>query len=144
MEKRTGEKELLDLERQYWQALKDNDMETCLQLTDDPCIVTGPQGVSSIDKAKFEEMMQRADYTLDDFKIGKDAHVRMLDPDVAVVAYQVHEELTVDGKPVSIDAFESSTWVRRDGRWRCALHTEALRGDPFGRDRKAERHEAMR
>jgi hypothetical protein len=140
MEKRTGEKELLDLERQYWQALKDNDMETCLQLTDDPCIVAGPQGVSSVNRAKFEEMMQRADYTLDDFQIGKDAHVRMLDPDVAVIAYQVHEELTVEGKPVSLDAFESSTWVRRDGRWRCALHTEALSGDPFGRDRKTDRH----
>jgi len=27
--------------------------------------------------------------------------------------------------------------VRRDGRWRCVLHTEALAGDPFGRDRAA-------
>lgn len=144
MEKKTGEKELLDLERQYWQALKDSDMETCLQLTDDPCIVAGPQGVSSISKTKFEEMMQHADYKLDDFKIGKDAYVRMLDPDIAVIAYPVHEELTVEGKAVSLDAFESSTWVRRNGRWRCALHTESLRGDPFGRDRKSEGRDTPR
>jgi hypothetical protein len=54
----------------------------------------------------------------------------------AAVAYQVHEELTVDGKPVTLDAADSSTWVRRDRRWLCALHTEAIAGDPFGRDRQ--------
>jgi ketosteroid isomerase-like protein len=138
MTTKTGERELLELERQYWQAMKDNDLETCLQLTDDPCIVMGPQGVSSIAKKKFTEMMQDADYTLNEFEIGDDAHVRMIDKNVAVVAYRVHEELTVEGKPVSLDAFESSTWVRRDGQWLCALHTEALRGDPFGRDRKSD------
>jgi hypothetical protein len=53
---------------------------------------------------------------------------------LAIVAYQVHEELTVDGKPVTLDAADSSTWVRRNGRWLCALHTEAIAGDPFGRD----------
>jgi hypothetical protein len=41
----------------------------------------------------------------------------------------------VDGKAVTLDAADASTWVRRDGRWRCALHTESIQGDPFGRDR---------
>lgn len=47
----------------------------------------------------------------------------------------MHEELTVDGKRVALDAADASTWVRRNGRWVCALHTESLAGDPFGRDR---------
>jgi hypothetical protein len=34
-------------------------------------------------------------------------------------------------------AADSSTWVRRDGRWVCAVRTESLSGDPFGRDRQA-------
>ena len=36
---------------------------------------------------------------------------------------------------MALDAADSSTWVRRDGRWLCAMHTEAIAGDPFGRDR---------
>ena len=80
--------------------------------------------------------MKSAKYTLHDFTIGDDAQVHMLDDNVAVLAYNVHEELTVDGKPVSIDASDASTWVHRDGRWLCALHTESLKGDPFGRDRR--------
>jgi hypothetical protein len=27
--------------------------------------------------------------------------------------------------------------VRRNGQWVCALHTESMLGDPFGRDRSA-------
>jgi hypothetical protein len=29
-----------------------------------------------------------------------------------------------DGKPVTHDAADTSTWVRRDGQWRCCVHTE--------------------
>ena len=38
------EKQFLDLERQYWQALQDGDAETALRLSDDPCIVSGATG----------------------------------------------------------------------------------------------------
>jgi hypothetical protein len=75
-------------------------------------------------------------YTLNHSVLKDSAQVRLLQDDVAVVAYEVHEELTVDGKPVTLDAADSSTWVRRNGRWLCALHTEAIAGDPFGRDRQ--------
>ena len=108
-----------------------------LSLTDDPCIVTGAQGVSSIGKSKYEEMLRSAPYKIEDFYISDDVQVKQLGPDMAVLAYNVHERLTVDGKSVTIDAADASTWVRRDGRWLCALHTESLKGDPFGRDRKA-------
>jgi hypothetical protein len=54
---------------------------------------------------------------------------------VAVIAYTVREELTVDGKPLTMEAADASTWVKKDGGWVCALHTESVLGDPYGRDR---------
>jgi hypothetical protein len=36
---------------------------------------------------------------------------------------------------VTIDAADASTWIRRGGRWLCAMHSESIFGDPFGRDR---------
>ena len=39
------EKELLELEREYWQAVKDRDVDAAMRLTDDPCIVAGASGV---------------------------------------------------------------------------------------------------
>jgi ketosteroid isomerase-like protein len=130
------ERELLDLEKQYWRAIKDNDIDAALRLTDDPCIVAGAQGVSRVDKTAFERMMTAAPWTLHEFEIKDDAEVRLINDDVAILAYKVQEKLTVDGKPVTMDAADASTWVRRGGRWVCALHTESIAGDPFGRDRK--------
>jgi uncharacterized protein (TIGR02246 family) len=135
MRTRPIEGELLDLERQYWQAIKDRDVSAAMRLTDDPCIVTGAQGVASIDRKGFEAMLQAESWTLHDFELGDDAQVRLLSDDVAILAYTVRERMTVDGRPLTLEAADASTWVRRDGRWLCALHTESIAGDAFGRDR---------
>jgi hypothetical protein len=137
MQDTSVKQELLELENRYWQALKDRDVDTAMSLTDGTCIVTGSQGVHAIDRQTLAGMMNEERYALEDFKVSNDVQVRMLDDDVAVIAYQVHEELTVDGEPVSLDAADASTWVRRNGKWVCALHTESINGDPFGRDRAA-------
>jgi ketosteroid isomerase-like protein len=138
MPRTTVEHELLELEKQYWQAIKDKDVDAAIRLTDDPCIVTGAQGVTRIDSQALAGMMKAASYTLHDFKISDDVQVRLWGNDLAILAYKVHEELTVEGKPVTLDAADASTWVRRNGRWVCALHTESLIGDPFCRDRPAK------
>jgi len=129
------ERDLIQLENQYWQAIKDRDVETAAQLTDDPCLIAGSSGIGRIDKEKFRKIMQAATYTLHNFEL-KETEIRLLSDDVAILAYKVHEDLTVDGKPVSMDASDTSTWVKRNGRWVCALHTESVAGDPYGRDRK--------
>jgi len=131
----SAQKELLALEKEYWQAIKDRNVEAAMYLTDEPCIVTGARGVARVDRETLQGMLSAAPYTLEDFDLD-DVEVRMLGDDVAVLAYNVHENLIVDGKPVKLDAADSSTWVRRDGRWLCAMHTEAIQGDPFGRDRR--------
>ena len=129
----TIERELVDLERRYWQALKDKDVVAAVELTDEPCIVAGAQGVGLIDHAGYVRMMERATWTILDFTIGEDVHVRRLGDDTAVIAYTVHEQLEVDGDGVAFDAADTSTWVRRGGRWLCAAHTESIAGDRFGR-----------
>jgi len=129
------EAQLLDHEKQYWQAIKVRDVQAAMRLTDDPCIVTGAQGVARITREAFAGMLQGGGWTLHEVTLS-DVQVRVLSEDVAIVAYKIKELLTVDGKPLTLEAADSSTWVRREGQWMCALHTEALAGDPFGRDRQ--------
>ncbi|MEA2949016.1 MAG: hypothetical protein QOI40_4346 [Alphaproteobacteria bacterium] len=129
------EAKLLDYEKQYWQAIKDRDVPAAMRLTDDPCIITGAQGVARITRTAFAGMLQAGGWTLHEFTLS-DVQVRLLGDDVAVLAYKVKELLTVDGKSLTVEAADSSTWVRREGEWMCALHTEALLGDPFGRDKR--------
>ena len=127
--------ELMELERQFWEAIKNRDGKTAAALSDDPCVVTGAQGFGSYTPKQVGAMMNDGRYELRSYRFAKNPEVQLIGDDVAVVAYRVHEDLLVEGKPVSLEATDSSTWVRRDGQWRCALHTEAILGDPFGRDR---------
>jgi hypothetical protein len=130
-------KEILDLENRFWKSMKDKDVDAALQLTADPCIVTGAQGVSTIDRATFTKMMSTAKWALCDFRIDN-VQVQQLGEDVAIIGYKVHEDITVDGSRLTLDAADTSTWVRQNGSWLCAMHTESLIGDPFGRDRRIE------
>ena len=132
------EAEILQLEQRYWKAIQDKDVDAAMALTEFPCIVAGASGIGSVDREAFKGMMGGASYTLHRFDIDKKAVVRLVTDDVALVAYKVKEQLTVDGKPVTLDAADASVWVRRDGRWRCALHTESVAGDAYGRDRKGK------
>jgi len=130
------EQQIYNLEKRYWQAIKDNDTDTMLSLTDDPCIVTGPQGITKFTKAQFTAMMNAPqNYKLQNFEFTNDYQVSVLDENTAVIAYKVKENLDVAGKPIHLEVAESSTWRRRNGKWVCCLHTEAISGDPFGRDR---------
>src|SRR6188768_595285 len=134
---RKVEDEVAGMERKYWQALKDRDHEGAIKLSADPCIVTGAQGVTEMDHASLRKMMtSQRQWTIEDFEFD-DVKVRMLADDVAIVAYKVKEKMTVEGKPLSLEAADSSTWIRKNGSWVCALHTEAISGDPFGRDKRS-------
>ena len=128
----TVEQEIVELETEYWRAIRDKDTEAAVRLSDNPCIVAGAQGVASIDHKTFREMAKSPMWELKKFELST-PEVRMVTDDVAVIGYTVTEDLIVDGKPLTLKAAETSTWVRRDGRWLCTMHSESVLGDPFGR-----------
>ena len=80
---------------------------------------------------RVHQLWQLKSFLLDDVKVIFPAE------NVAVIAYTVTEEMEVEGKPLTMKAADATTWVRQDGEWMAALHTESLLGDPFGRQRKA-------
>src|SRR5262245_16732473 len=108
MATKTMHQALLGLETRYWEALKAKNVEAAVELTADPCVVVGAQGVGRVDTSMYELMMRYASWTIVDFIIGDDVQVEMLGRNMAIVAYTVHEDLTVDGEPVSLDAADSS------------------------------------
>ena len=133
------EQELIDVERRFWNAMQDKDAVTASNLTDDQCVIVGAQGVSAIDAKTMAKLTSEGTWELKHYAFDERARqIRFLTEDIAIVAYPVQERVIVDGETLPIEANDSSVWVRRDGHWRCALHTESLAGDPFGRD-KAER-----
>jgi hypothetical protein len=129
-------RELLELEHAFWNAMKVRDGKTATRLADTTTIVVGPQGIGEVPRDGLGDMMEHADWKLERFDIDPaKVQFKMIDDDVAVVAYEVEEKVIIDGKPTSLTAYDTSVWVRKVGKWVCAMHTETLAGDPFGRDR---------
>lgn len=124
-----GTRSLLDVERRFWDAMQEKDGRTAADMTDDTCIVVGAQGVNAITPQAMETMTHEGPWQLQRYSLADDsAVVRMIGDDVALVAYNVHTQVTMDGKPMPFDANDASVWVRRDGEWRCAMHAEAVVG----------------
>ena len=128
----TLERQLLAREKSYWNAIMSKDTATVERLSDDPCLVVGAQGVGEIGRTAMKNMLEGASYELNSYTLD-DVHFRHLGDDVVALAYKVNEDLTVDGKPVKLQAFDSSVWMKRGDEWVCVVHTEACAGDPFGR-----------
>ncbi|MES2305806.1 MAG: nuclear transport factor 2 family protein [Gemmatimonadota bacterium] len=136
MHTETSASEVIEQERRFWDAIQDRNGAAVAEMTDDACLIVGAQGVSAIDPAKMAAMTEEGTWQLLQWSFdAKSTQVRFVTEDVALVAYRVSESLIVDGKPLILHANDSSVWVRREGRWYCAMHTEAPAGDPFGRER---------
>ena len=132
----SSHQKIVDLEKAYWDAIKSGDVATIERLTDDECIITGAQGAASLRRDQIVAMWNEGStiFILNSYRIDPATiTVRQIGDDVALIAYKVREDLTVKGQPVQFDASDSSVWVRRGGSWTCALHTESIAGDPFGR-----------
>ncbi|MDF3032113.1 MAG: hypothetical protein K0R03_2671 [Moraxellaceae bacterium] len=124
--------ELMALEKKYWNAIKDKDPKTAASLSLDPCVVVGAQGIGEFDKKTLKRMLGSATYDLKEFAF-EDVHVHKVSDDVVTVIYKVKEKLSLDGNDLQLEAYDSSVWVWREGKWVCAVHTESIAGDPFGR-----------
>lgn len=128
------DREILALEKEYWQSMVTRDPEVATRLTAEQSIIVGTEGVGTVSKREIGSMVNSDKWRLKKFEFG-DVKINSMDENTAIIAYSVKEDLDVEGKSLTLDACDSSVWSRRNGKWECVLHTESLRGDPFGRDR---------
>ena len=136
-----SDQELLTMEHDYWEAVKDRDARTVGRLTAEECTIAGARGVSAVDAREMGKLIEAATHKILDYRIDpKTTRITHLSDDVVAIAYGIHEDLEVDGEPVQLDAFDVSVWKNGDTGWTCVLHTESIAGDPFGRDRVAGSH----
>lgn len=115
------------LEKDFWQALIDKDTEAAAGMIADESLVTGPTGAMRIDPDKYRAMMQDGQWTLDSFEFA-DVNVVFPADDTAIIAYKVHQTGSLKGQRMDLNCVDSSTWVREDDGWKCALHTETILG----------------
>ncbi|MEJ0059191.1 MAG: nuclear transport factor 2 family protein [Terricaulis sp.] len=117
--------EIIALEKDYWDAMKRKDGARTSQLAGKLSLTTGARGVTTIAKDKMGKMTEEGNWTLDSYTFD-DVEVITPAPDVAIIAYKVTQNVTMDGKQQELRAADSSTWIRGEDGWECHAHSEAF------------------
>ena len=117
--------EIVALEMAYWDAMKAKDGQRTAQLSGQTALVTGAQGVMSITKDKMGKMTEEGSWTLKSYAFDK-VEVATPAPDVAIIAYTVHQTVVMDGKTQDLHAADCSTWIRGANGWECHAHSESF------------------
>lgn len=111
---------IVELEKKYWNAMAIHDYETLKELTKFPCIVAGKQGVMTVNEAAFKKMFDQGGSKKVKVKVISETQVETED-NFGLIAYLI--ELDYDGQ--SMKCACTSTWIKVDNKWLCAMHTES-------------------
>lgn len=117
--------EIIALERDFWDAMKSKDGKRASKLSGKLALTTNARGVSRIPTAKMGQMTEEGNWTLESYEF-EDVEVVTPADDVAIIAYTVKQNVTMDGKRQELRAADASTWIRGANGWECHAHSETF------------------
>ena len=122
---RTASNELMQLERKFWQSMVDEDTDTALAMLDEPALMVSSHGAMQFDHATYRQMAEQGPMVIKSFELSN-MNVLFADDNTAVLTYHARQALAPRGKSEEIqqEMTDSSVWMRKDGGWRCVMHTE--------------------
>ena len=124
---RTSDSTLINLEKKFWQSMVDEDTDTALEMLNEPALMVTSQGALQFNHREYREMAEKGQMVIKSFELS-DVNVMFPNEDTAVLTYKVRQSMGERGEDES-EAVEqlmadSSVWMRKDGEWRCFMHTE--------------------
>jgi hypothetical protein len=111
-----NQSQIIELEQKFWQAMREEDIETAVSLSRFPCLLSGPKGSKLIVEDEFRQLMQGHDGKTFEGVELKNTLVEILNEETAVITY----EYDLNGKTF----LDASTWVNEKGNWVCGFHSE--------------------
>ncbi|MBT2747678.1 MULTISPECIES: nuclear transport factor 2 family protein [unclassified Lysobacter] len=116
--------EIERLEKSFWQSMLDGAPEVATRMLTEPAVMVSAHGTNKFDHAAYLKMANDDKFKLTDYEIsGMD--VIFPTDDVAVASYHVNQKMQMNGKPLEMEVYDTSTWVKVDDRWLCVMHTES-------------------
>ena len=123
----TAESTLINLEKKFWQSMVDEDTDTALGLLAEPSLMVSAQGAMQFDHEQYRKMAEQGNMVIKSFELS-DVNVMFANDDTAVLTYRVRQAMAErgedDSEAVEQQMADSSVWMRKDGEWRCFMHTE--------------------
>jgi len=122
----TTQQDIMELERRFWQAMVDMDIDMATSLLDRHSVSVAAGGIHHFDPSEYKAMALAGGGRITSFGFS-DERVIFPTPDVAIASYKADQSFIVDGKRHDMVVYDTTTWVRKDGRWLAAGHTETPR-----------------
>ena len=116
---------LIDLENRFWRSLVSQDTDAALALLNEPALMVSSHGAIKFDHAGYRKMAEQGSMVLTSFELS-DMQVVLPDDNTAVLTYRVKQQVSPRGQRTSTaqEMNDTSTWIRKDQRWQCVMHTE--------------------
>jgi hypothetical protein len=119
----TTQTEIMALERKFWQSMVDMDVEAAISLLDEQSTTAGTQGIHYFSPAEYKTMAEGGDARITSFEFFGE-RVIFPAPDVAIASYKAKQSFTMAGKSHEQVVYDTTTWIRKDGKWVACAHTE--------------------
>lgn len=117
------QEEIMGLERNFWQSMADMDIDTAVALLDEQSTSVSGQGIHRFDPAEYKAMALSGDARITSFEFSEERVVFPL-PDVAIASYKARQSFAMGGKIHEMVVYDTTTWIRKEGRWLASAHTE--------------------
>jgi ketosteroid isomerase-like protein len=112
------------LEQAFWKSLVERDVDAATALLAPQALMVSSHGAMQFDPAQYAKMLQDPKHGLLEFALS-DMAVLFPTEDVAIATYRAKQKMQMDGKELTQDVVDSSTWIRTGGAWKCVAHTES-------------------
>lgn len=117
-------REIETLENAFWKSLVERDADTATGLLAPQALMVSGHGAMRFDPPQYAKMLQDPKHGLLKYTLS-DMQVLFPSEDVAIATYTANQTMTMDGKELTQDVVDSSTWIRIGGAWKCVAHTES-------------------
>lgn len=116
---------LVDLERRFWQSMVDSDTDAALDLLCEPALMVSSHGAMKFDHAGYRKMAEHGTMVVKSFEFS-DIEVVFPNDATAILSYRVRQGVAPRGNGAATEQNmnDTSTWVKTEQGWRCAMHTE--------------------
>ena len=117
------QKEIIELERRFWQAMVDMDVDAAIALLDEQSTVAGARGIHHFYPAEYKAMAWAGDARVTSFEFSDEKVIFPIE-DVAVASYKARQSFTMDGNSHEMVVYDTTIWVRKNDQWLACAHTE--------------------
>ena len=116
------EDKLVQIEKQLWEAWKNNDTKPFQQNLADNAVGVSPRGVMEGSQKLMQDLTsgncQVSSYSLEDTK------VTWIDSNTALLTYKGNQDATCEGHKLPPSVYASSIYVKKGSSWKGMFHQE--------------------